>query len=195
MKKAYAAEFLGTFLLAFVVRLAIGSQFGVPTAVLAGMTLGLGVYMFGPVSGAHLNPAVTIGLASVKKISVNDAALYIVAQLLGGFLAGLAGTAILSAPSSLVAESTLLIGLAEAMGAAVLVLGVSSVVFGKTPAPAAGLAIGTALTLGASIASVLSNGVVNPAVALGIGSVSVAYILGPIVGGILAAWGYRAIVK
>ncbi len=189
--RAYVAELLGTFLLALLVHLAIQGNFPTPVPFIAGLTLGLVVYMLGGISGAHVNPAVTIGLASIGKVSVKDACGYVIAQFIGAFLALKLGNAMLGAPLLLNAGNTLWIGIAEALGAAVLVLGVSSVVHGKAPAPASGLTIGTALALGAYAASTLSNGVLNPAVALGIGSLSLAYVLGPIVGGVLAAWGYK----
>ncbi len=189
--RAYAAELLGTFLLALLVHLAIQGNFPTPVPFIAGLTLGLVVYMLGGISGAHVNPAVTIGLASIGKVSVKDACGYVVAQFIGAFLALKLGNAMLGAPLMLPTMDTLWVGIAEALGAAILVLGVSSVVHGKAPAQASGLTIGTALALGAFAASTLSNGVLNPAVALGIGSLSLAYVLGPIVGGVIAAWGYK----
>lgn len=191
---AYVAELLGTFLLALLIRLSLSAGFPVPTPVVAGLTLGLLVYIIGPVSGAHVNPAVTLGLAAIRKISWNDAGVYVVMQLLGGFLAMVVGNSLTGIRFTLGAENTVTAGIAEAMGAAILVLGVSSVVFGKTPKDASGLTIGTALTLGALAASTVSNGVVNPAVALGIGSLSVAYVVGPLLGGVVAAFGYRALI-
>ena len=193
--RAYAAELVGTFLLAFMVHMGVGGQLPIPTPVIAGLTLGLIVYLFGSISGAHVNPAVTIALASIQKITPKDALFYIVAQFIGGGIALLAGNFLLRGQLAIVAGSTPLIGLAEAIGAAILVLGVSSVVHQKAPADASGLTIGTALSLGVLAASAQSNGVVNPAVALGISSLSFAYILGPIIGGVIAAWGYRALAK
>ncbi|MSR67955.1 hypothetical protein EXS65_03995 [Candidatus Peribacteria bacterium] len=193
--RPYAAECLGTFLLALLVHLSIGADFPVPTPVIAGLTLGLLVYMLGGISGAHVNPAVTIGLASIGKISWPEAGRYIVAQLLGGGLALMFGKALLGAPLSIIAGNSVMILVAEALGAAILVLGVSSVVHGKAPHDASGLTIGTSLALGAMAASVQANGVVNPAVALGIGSLSAAYIIGPLVGGIVAAQLYQALAK
>lgn len=138
-----------------------------------------------------MNPAVTVGLWSIKKISSKDAALYVVAQFIGAALAMWAGDAMTGNAVALLTDDSVVTVLAEALGAAILVLGVSSVVHGKAPSEASGLTIGTALTLGASAASVLSNGVVNPAVALGIHSFSVAYVVGPLIGGVVAAWGYK----
>lgn len=192
--RAYAAECLGTFLLALLVHLSIGAHFPVPTPVIAGLTLGLIVYMLGSISGAHVNPAVTIALASIGKISWPEASRYVVAQILGGVLALLFGNALVGA-LALTAGSSVLILAAEVIGAGILVLGVSSVVHGKAPHDASGLTIGLSLALGALAASVQSNGVLNPAVALGIGSLSIAYVVGPIIGGVIAAQAYSAIAR
>ena len=86
--RAVAAEFLGTLLLVF---------FGVGSAVLAaeyigslGIALAFGLvllglaYALGPVSGAHLNPAVTLGMLVAERIEVRRAVEYMVAQVLGG---------------------------------------------------------------------------------------------------------------
>lgn len=193
--RAYAAELVGTFLLAFMIRISIaGGYLAVSTPVTAGLTLGLIVYMFGAISGAHVNPAVTIGLASIGKIKPKEAGFYVIAQVTGGLLAFFAGNAFVGTLTLEVGNTTM-IAIAELIGAAVLVLGVSSVVHGKVSDTASGLTIGTALTLGVLGASAGSLAVVNPAVAIGIGSLSAAYILGPIAGGIIAAWGYRALAR
>ena len=195
--KKYAAELLGTFLLAFMVRLSLMAHFPVPTPVIAGLTLGLGVYMLGGISGAHLNPAVTIALASIRKLPVFDALWYLVAQLGGGYLAYVLSDAMTGLHFTLpiINLTVMHLSIAEAVGAAILVLGVSSVVHGKAPHDASGLTIGTALALGAMAASSVSAGIVNPAVALALGSFSLAYIVGPIVGGVVAAWGYKMLVR
>ncbi|MFE7798802.1 aquaporin [Nocardia sp. NPDC057440] len=91
--KKWAAEALGTFVLV------IG---GVGTAVLAGQKVGaLGVafafgltllflvYAIGPISGCHVNPAVTVGQLLLGRLSAISAAGYVIAQLIGAFLAGL----------------------------------------------------------------------------------------------------------
>ncbi len=193
--RAYAAELVGTFLLAFMVHMGVGGQLPVPTPVIAGLTLGLIVYMFGAISGAHVNPAVTVGLWSIGKIKPKDAGLYIVAQFIGGFVAYALGSAILGESLQVTVENTTMVAAFELFGAAILMLGISSVVYGKVSDAASGLTIGTALTLGVFAASVGSNGVLNPAVAIGIGSLSPAYILGPIAGAILGTWAYRTLVR
>lgn len=193
--RALVAELVGTFVLALVVRLSLTASLPLPTPVLAGLALALSVYAIGSISGAHINPAVTISLLSIGKISAMDAIAYIIAQCLGGFLALAVGRGLVPTDLALTVGNTPLIGLCEALGAALLVWAVSSVVHKKAPADAAGLTIGTGLTLGILIASVGSNGVLNPAVAIGIGSLSPMYVLAPVLGGIAAAWAYKLIAE
>src|SRR5271168_4249374 len=87
----YFAELVGTFVLVFG---------GVGSAVLAGTHIGFvgGAFAFGlsllamayaigPISGCHINPAVTLGILIAKKINAKDAALYMVAQIIGAIIA------------------------------------------------------------------------------------------------------------
>ena len=89
--KKLVAEMIGTFVLVFG---------GVGTAVLAGAWVGaLGValafgftllvmaYAIGPISGCHINPAVTLGMFMSKKIGGKEALLYMLAQVIGAILA------------------------------------------------------------------------------------------------------------
>ena len=88
--KKYAAELVGTFVLVFG---------GVGSAVLAGNHIGFAgvafafglsllamAYAIGPISGCHINPAVTLGILVAKKIGVKDAVLYMVAQIVGAII-------------------------------------------------------------------------------------------------------------
>jgi glycerol uptake facilitator-like aquaporin len=127
----------------------------------------------------------------VKKIPLIDAIMYIVSQCIGASLGGIVAVLLVGGSLSFTIGDSMLVAVVEAIGAAVLVLGVASVAFQKTPQAASGLVIGSSLTLGIVIASVGSAGILNPAVALGIGSLSFAYLFGPLVGGVLAALGYQ----
>jgi MIP family channel proteins len=94
---ALVAEAIGVFALSFIGILAIhdAPAVGLVGVALAhGLILSIMITAFAAVSGGHLNPAVTIGLAVGGKIKGPDAIAYIVAQCLGGFLAGLAMLAI-----------------------------------------------------------------------------------------------------
>ena len=192
----YVAELIGTFALTFLVTLSLQSEWPLATPVIAGLTVGLFVYTVGSISGTHLNPSVTVALASIKKISIPDALAYLVAQFGGALLAMWAAKEYGSgfAPTLLVAN-TAKVGLAEAIGAFMLLFGISAVVHGKVHSAASGLTIGGSLLLGILAASVASNGVLNPAVAVGIGSVSPMYLLAPIVGALAAVWVYKYVAK
>lgn len=189
--RRYIAECAGTALLTLLVSLASLKSLGVPTPVIAGMVLGIVVYILGPVSGAQINPAVTLGLWSVRKINGREAVLYILSQLCGAVIAMVLAFLVTGMIPNLQPQDAWQTGLAEAIGAAILVCGVSAVVAGKVKAEASGIVIGASLLLGALLASSAGNGVINPAVALGAGSLSLTYVLAPLVGGIAGAWGYR----
>lgn len=92
--RALIAEFIGTFALLFAGIGAIaadditGGAVGLVGIALAhGLALVVFISAFGVVSGAHFNPAVTIGLWSIKKINLTNAIAYIVSQCLGAFAA------------------------------------------------------------------------------------------------------------
>lgn len=96
-----AAEFFGTFGLVFggvgTALFAAGFESDNPltplnvgflgVALAFGLTVVVGAYAFAPVSGAHFNPAITLGLAAAGRFSFKDAAGYIGAQILGGAFA------------------------------------------------------------------------------------------------------------
>ncbi len=186
--RRYLAEFLGTFPLTYIVWLSVTFAMPFPTPLMAAMALGIGVYTLGGISGAHFNPAVTIGLLTIKKINVSDAAMYVIAQLLGGAFALWLGYALSQQSPSVTVDNAILIAVAEAIGAFFLAFGVTAVTLQKVHSAASGLVVGGSLLLGIYIALPFGNGILNPAVALGIGSFGAMYILGPIVGAIAGAW-------
>ena len=193
--KKYIAEFLGTFGLTLVVGLSLAGKFPVSTPVLAGLTLMLFVYSIGHISGTHINPAVTIGAWSIKKISSKDAALYIVSQFLGAGLALLVVSATVGM-SLIFVGNNWTIALAECLGMFFFSFGIASVVYGKAPSDLSGVVVGGSLLLGITIAALIgSNGVLNPAVALGIGSFNLTYLLAPIVGSVLGMNAYKYLTK
>lgn len=196
--RPYVAEFIATFLLALIVILSGTSwiaNLGIPVAFLVAVALGLAVYTVGSVSGAHLNPAVTVALASIKKISPQDAVSYVLAQLLGAIVALFAASFIANQELTVATPNTAMVTVIEAVGAFVLMWGIMSVVRGKTPDSASGLVIGGSLGFGVLIAMGLgSNGILNPAVALAVHSFNLANLVGPIIGAIAAAWLYSWLV-
>lgn len=190
----YLTEAFGTFLLTAVVGLSLAGNFPVATPILAGLTLGLFVYAAGGISGSHINPAVTIGLWSLKKISSADAAFYIIAQFAGAGAAALIINLLAVGPALTVAAAWPVF-FSEALGALAFTFGIAAVAEGQVPAGASGAVIGGSLLLGLAIAASASNAVLNPAVALGIGSFSWIYLFSPIVGSLLGMNLYRWLLK
>ena len=183
--KKYIAEALGTFALTFVVALSLVGKFPVSTPVLAALVLGLFVYSIGHISGTHINPAVTIGAWSIKKIGTNEAVYYIGSQCVGAIISLFIVSWTVGMPS-VVAANSWMIACAELLGTFFFTFGIASVIYGKTPSQLSGIVVGGSLLLGITIAALLgSNGVLNPAVAFGIGSFSFAYALAPIAGSVL----------
>jgi aquaporin Z len=92
MARKLIAEFVGTFMLVF---LAVGTAVvGIKThgtgfvALAFGLVLVLGVYAIGPVSGCHINPAVTIAMVVSRRMPWSEAIGYWIAQLAGAILGG-----------------------------------------------------------------------------------------------------------
>jgi len=83
----YTAEFIGTLLLVLVgvgSALIAGSQIGLLGISLTfGMTITALIYTLGPVSGCHINPAITLGLFLIKRLKGKHVISYIIAQCLG----------------------------------------------------------------------------------------------------------------
>ncbi len=125
---APVAEFLGTFFLCFAgiaailgSTSAVGSGAGLVGIALAhGLALSVGVSAFGGVSGAHFNPAVTIGMLATRRIMAPQALAYIGAQLVGATAAAVICGVIF--PDAAVAEANLGIPLPAAWASTGVVL-------------------------------------------------------------------------
>lgn len=197
MYKKYLAEFIGTFGLSFVVLMAVSFTGSLPMAVplIAGLTLSLFVYSIGPVSGCHINPAVTLAQLSVKKISAREALFYIVAQLVGALGAiVLAKVFVVVSPAVGVVFSAKVF-LAEMLGAFFFNFGIAAVVYGKAKEQMSGLVVGGSLLLGVIVASVCgAAGILNPAVAIALNSATIIYILAPVIGAVLGFQVYKFLI-
>ncbi|HSX24479.1 MAG TPA: aquaporin [Candidatus Andersenbacteria bacterium] len=189
--KKYIAEGLGAGVLTLMVALSLRGIFIIPTPVIAALTLGLFVYTIGHLSGAHINPAVTIGAWSIKQIDSKDAVLYIISQCIGAGIAILAANMINPVTVQSVPLSNAVF-LAELVGTFLFTFGIASVMYAKNSAGLSGFVIGGSLLLGIICASLFGSfGILNPAVALGVGAFNVPYIFGPIVGSILGMNAYK----
>jgi len=165
-------------------------------------------YAFGPVSGAHVNPAVTLAMVISRRQPINEAVGYWIAQLLGA----IAGAAVLKllVSSGGVTDQTGNLGsnsydngsinltgalIFEVLATAVFVLVILLVTDKFATAALAGLAIGAALTAIHAFGIPLDGTSVNPARSLGpaifAGGTALSqvwvFILAPLVGGVLAA--------
>src|SRR6476661_1495640 len=92
MTRRLVAEFVGTFILVFF---AVGSAvYGIDKIGDAGVALAFGfillalAYAIGPISGCHVNPAVTLGVLLSRGMPRREAGGYVIAQLLGASVAG-----------------------------------------------------------------------------------------------------------
>lgn len=182
------AEFIGAFILTLAILVSLWGLIPlVPTAVIAGATLGLLVLSMGHASGMHVNPAITIGLYSVKKIDSARMVSYLIAQLGGAMLAMLVLSMFLD--SDLLARTNVVADyktfFAEFLGTLIFSFGVAAAVDQKFKDVNAALLVGGSLSLGAIIAALGSSGLLNPAVAVGVSSLNWSYVLGPLLGGIV----------
>lgn len=189
------AELIGTATLTAAVLAVLGkTSFPFFVAITAGLTLCLMVFVIGRVSGAHINPAITLGFLSKKAIEVSDAIAYIVAQLLGAFLAlGLYQYLSDRIVPRQYTEFDWRFLVSELAGAFVFGLGVRAATSLKLETGALAGAVGLSLTLGILVASAGSNAILNPAVALGLKSFTIEYIVGPVIGVIVGFFMYDAI--
>jgi len=219
---AYIAELVGTFFLVFVVGtvlslyLAVGgqTQFGSDFAVIGlvhGFVLFMLVQVLGGVSGAHLNPAVTAAAAILRRIDPIDAVVYVLAQLSGGVLGALLVKGLLvdegrAADYGAAQISPLLGGnlqgaIVEAIGTFLLVLAVVAVALNARAWRDWGpLTIGFTLAFVVMIFGPLTGAAVNPARWFGPALVGNEfggvwpYLVGPLVGAVLAALFYRFVI-
>ncbi|HSW66420.1 MAG TPA: aquaporin [Bacillota bacterium] len=183
-----AAEFLGTAVLTAVILSVSKSNIGIPyfISLVVGLTIAGGTMVFGAVSGAHFNPAITIGLWSARRVKTLPAIIYVAAQLLGGITAYLLYTYFVNAHWDNTGHFESRVLVAEAVGAFVFALGWAAAAYNKLDAGKAAFTVGAALTVGVLIASVASAGLLNPAVALGVRSwVWGTYVLGPVLGSVI----------
>ncbi len=219
--QVFIAELVGTFVLVFA---------GCGSAIFAGAMIGyLGIafafgisllvmaYAIGPISGCHINPAVSIGLAVARKIPGSMLLIYIIAQVVGAIVAGavlwlvasgLAGFDVTQgfatngygehSPGGFSLLSCLI---AEIVLTAFLVFTVLATSHPKFPAGFAGIPIGFVLLLIHLVDIPITNASVNPARSIGVavfqGGWALAqlwlFIVAPIIGALLAVVIHRLV--
>lgn len=186
---AIAAEFLGTGVLTLLILSVQRSTIGVPffVALAAGLTLALMVLALGKASGPQLNPAITIGLWTARRVSTARAVVYIAAQLLGAWAAYyLYIYLVRGALQPVGGHFAGRILVAEAVGTGIFAFGWSAAIYQKFSATATATTAGLAYIVGIIAASPAAIGLLNPGVALGIRAwVWGTYVLGPVVGAVI----------
>lgn len=219
--KVFVAEFIGTFALVFV-----GAAAGLYNVGLLGIAFAYGLtaavlgYVYGHISGTHINPAVTLGLAANGNIKWLDAAVYWVAQFSGAALAafllktfvslvsadavaGMATNGVLTADHAYYAMAV------EALLTFFLVNTVLHATVGSKAGQFAGWAIGTTYTIAVLAGGPLTGASLNPARSFGPAIFTQAikagtpdwqnpmlyliYFVGPFIGAIVAVLVYQVL--
>lgn len=181
---ALAAEFIATFILTIAVLASAGVGFS-----LAGpFALAMGVALIGPISGGHVNPAVTFGLWATRRIKGAVAVQYVIAQSVGALLAVVAARVADVLPSQFTVAENFTDTFSrtfslEALGMVLFGFGVAAVVNQKKQGLEAGALVGGSLLIGLLFASLFSySAVLNPAVALSSASFTWLHVVGPFFG-------------
>lgn len=205
--KVFIAELIGTFALVFVGAATGLYQEGLLAVALAhGLTLAVFTYAFGHISGTHVNPAVTFGLALNGTVKWSEAVVYWVAQFAGALLAAFFLRSIVGLVNANAFKGAETAGiLTEQHPYAALAVEIvltfflvntilQTAVAGKG-GPMAGLAIGTTLAIAILAGGPLTGASLNPArtfgpaVAAGSaanGMMYLIYFVGPLVGAAIA---------
>lgn len=227
LSKKLTAEFIGTFWLVFggcgaAVLAAAFPQLGIGflgVALAFGLTVMTMVYAVGHISGAHFNPAVTLGLAAGKRFPLSQVIPYIVVQIAGAILAGAVLWAIASGKPGFALSNglasngygahspggySLLAGfVAEVVLTFMFVFIIEGATDRRAPAGFAGIAIGLALALANIVGIPVTNASINPARSTGPAVIAGGWAIhqlwlfwvAPIIGGVLAGLVYYALLE
>lgn len=196
-------EMIGAFFLVLTIGLTVTvSNAGAMAPVAIGAVLMVMVYAGGHISGAHYNPAVSVGVWLRGKLATRDLPGYIFFQLLGAAAAAFVVKQLGDSAATPAAVSKTPAFLAEALFTFALVWVVLNVATAKSTANNSfyGLAIGFTVTAGAYAVGPISGGAFNPAVVLGLTILNLAdagvvwiHLLGELVGAAAAAFLFKAV--
>ncbi|MBI3079798.1 MAG: MIP family channel protein, partial [candidate division NC10 bacterium] len=214
----FVAELVGTFTLVFVGAGAIildthtgGGVTLLGIAAAHGLALSIAVSITGPITGDHLNPAVTLAMLATKRIPGRKAGSYIVVQLLGATVAGVLLKGLY--PAQAVAKSNLgtpALGPGVTFGQGVAIEAILTFllvfpIFGvavdpRAPQHITGFCIGLTVAFDILAGGPLSGAAMNPArtfgpaLAAGFWADHLVYWIGPVLGGLLGAFLYQGLL-
>ena len=205
------AEFVGTFALVFFgcgsIMVANYFSGGIDTGMIPlifGLVVMAVIYAIGHISGAHINPAVTIAFAVARHFPRKQVLLYVISQFLGGIVA--VGILAMLLPDAVRFGATVpVVGLVSAffweliLTFFLMFVIISVATDTRAEGMMAGIAIGAAVTIGAFVGGAPTGGSMNPARSLapaifeGRMNVVWIYLTAPVLGAILGALVYQKI--
>jgi aquaporin NIP len=205
-----AAEFIGTFTMIFVGCGAISVEVSQPGVIghfgismIFGLVVGAMIYATGHISGAHFNPAVTLGFASTDRFPWKQVPAYVLAQGAAALVAMALLKWILPEHVSGVTGTSLALSKAffvEVLLTFFLMFVIAAVATDhRAVSQLAGVAIGATVALGALFGGPLTGASMNPARSLGpalvLGQTTALwlYLVAPCIGAVAGAWAYRLI--
>jgi aquaporin Z len=199
------AELFGTFVLTAAVLVTSGN------IIIAALTVLFLVMALSQLSGAHLNPAISLAMFATRQLSLVRTVGYVVAQFFGAMLAFVVVTQFvttgeanpLTGQAAQIFAAEKLTGdwrpfFGEILGTLVFGFAIASVVMAKKQGIEAGFTIGGGLLIGLIFASQASAAILNPAVAVGVSAYHTdtpwtiwVYGFAPVVGAVVGAWLYK----
>jgi aquaporin NIP len=197
---ALLAEFIGTYALVFfgcgaIILSELENLSSALIPIIFGLTITIFVYLLGRFSGAHFNPAVTIGFLLNKEISIKDSVFYIGIQILGGMLASQTHVALFGRMHSF-GVTTLSVDVGQGFFLEAFCTGLLMFVILQVTREENniyGIAIGGTVFISALLIGEYTGGSLNPARSIGPALVSgktreiYFYVLAPVIGSLISS--------
>ena len=197
---AILAEFIGTYALVFfgcgaIILSELENLSSAVIPIIFGLTITIFVYLLGRFSGAHFNPAVTIGFLLNKEISIKDSVFYIGIQILGGMLASQTHVALFGRMHSF-GVTTLSVDVGQGFFLEAFCTGLLMFVILQVTRKENniyGIAIGGTVFISALLIGEYTGGSLNPARSIGPALVSgntreiYFYVLAPVIGSLISS--------
>ena len=197
---AILAEFIGTYALVFfgcgaIILSELENLSSALIPIIFGLTITIFVYLLGRFSGAHFNPAVTIGFLLNKEISIKDSVFYIGIQILGGMLASRTHVALFGRMHSF-GVTTLSVDIGQGFFLEAFCTGLLMFVILQVTREENniyGIAIGGTVFISALLIGEYTGGSLNPARSIGPALVSgktreiYFYVLAPVIGSLISS--------